>query len=102
MNRSLDDLFLASEFEATSRLLVRLDPQRLPPKVLDLRGRVGVPAEGDEPLDVGLDGDDIHLGDRLERRDIAGYQPSATDRHGLPATKERCAAFAAIRSKRSA
>ena len=30
----LDDLFLAGEFEVARRLLVRLDPQRLPPKVL--------------------------------------------------------------------
>ena len=30
----IDDLFLAGEFEVARRLLVRLDPQRLPPKVL--------------------------------------------------------------------
>ncbi len=30
----LDGLFLAGEFEVARRLLVRLDPQRLPPKVL--------------------------------------------------------------------
>lgn len=29
-----DDLFLAGEFDAARRLLVRLDPERLPPKVL--------------------------------------------------------------------
>jgi Zn-dependent peptidase ImmA (M78 family) len=32
--KHLDDLFLAGEFEAARRLLVQLDPQRLPPKVL--------------------------------------------------------------------